>query len=76
MEQAMALPKTVTINNQEFETALLSDAARMQLTNIQVAEIEMVRLQQKLAMIKTAHNAYKAALFKAMNEKVDEKNKN
>jgi hypothetical protein len=72
----MALPKTVTINNREFETALLSEAARVQLANIQAAEIEMIRLQQQLAMIKTAQNAYKAALFKAMNEKVDEKDKN
>ncbi len=50
--------------NQDYETENMSDSARKQLVNIHAAEMEMYRLQQRLAMIKTAHNAYKAALTK------------
>ena len=64
----MNLPKKITINNKEYDTAFLSQAARTQLLNIRIAETEMYRLQNQLDMIKTAHTMYKTSLTRALNE--------
>jgi len=53
---------TVTINGKSYETAALSDVARQQIANIQFVDAEITRLQQQLAVLQTARNAYAAAL--------------
>jgi len=49
---------TLTIDGREYDTEQLSDAAKAQVTNIQVVEQKMSQLQQELAIMQTARNAY------------------
>lgn len=56
----MATP--ITIDGKEYDLDALSDAARSQLTNIQVTDQEIARLQQRLAIAQTARQAYARAL--------------
>ena len=56
----MATP--FTIDGTEYDLDTLSDAARSQLTNIQVTDQEIARLQQRLAIAQTARQAYARAL--------------
>jgi hypothetical protein len=56
----MATP--FTIDGIEYDLDTLSDAARSQLTNIQVTDQEIARLQQRLAIAQTARQAYARAL--------------
>ena len=58
----MSLPQYVTINGTNYSTAKLSAEAHVQVQNIQVADAEISRLQQQLALAQTARNAYSAAL--------------
>ena len=60
------MTQTITINNQDYAVADLSEAAKAQIANIQVADAEMARLQQQLALVQTARNAYAAALIAAV----------
>ena len=53
---------TLTIDGREYDTEQLSDAAKAQVTNIQVVEQKMSQLQQELAIMQTARNAYANAL--------------
>ena len=62
------MTQTITINNQEYAVADLSEAAKAQIANIQIADAEIVRLQQQLALVQTARNAYAAALIAAVEE--------
>lgn len=56
----------LTLNGKDYEVNQLSDAARAQVTNIQVVDAEISRLQQQLAIAQTARNAYVAALIAAV----------
>lgn len=60
------MTQTITINNQDYAVADLSEAAKAQIANIQIADAEIVRLQQQLALAQTARNAYAAALIAAV----------
>ena len=62
------MTQTITINNQDYAVADLSEAAKAQIANIQIADAEIVRLQQQLALAQTARNAYAAALIAAVEE--------
>ena len=42
----MALPEYVTLNNTRYATEHFSDAAKLQVANIQVVDAEVSRLQQ------------------------------
>ena len=53
----------VTINGTSYATANLSDAAKSQVANVQIADAEIARLQQLLAIAQTARNAYFQALL-------------
>lgn len=53
----------LTLNGKDYDVNQLSDAARAQVTNIQVVDAEISRLQQQLAIAQTARNAYVAALM-------------
>lgn len=67
----MSLPEYVTINGTSYSTAKLSDAARGQVANLQVVDAEIARLQQQVAIMQTARNAYVAALIEAVKAKKD-----
>lgn len=57
---------TLTLNGKDYDVNQLSEAARAQVTNIQVVDAEISRLQQQLAIAQTARNAYVAALMAAV----------
>jgi len=57
---------TLTFDGVEYLISDLSDEARVQLQNLQQAELELQRLQVQQAMIGTARNAYNQALVAAL----------
>jgi len=59
----------LSINNEEYIIADLSDQARAQLESLQYAESEMRRLNRELAMATTARNAYSQGLQEALPAK-------
>ena len=61
--------KTWTINDKEYDLDDLSDTAKSQIVNIQVVDGEIGRLNQQLAIMQTARNAY----GKALNDEIAEK---
>ena len=54
--------QTVTIDGTEYTLDNLSEKARTQLTNLRVADQEINRLQQQLAIAQTARAAYAQVL--------------
>jgi hypothetical protein len=65
----MSLPEYITINGTSYASAKLSDAAREQIGNTQIADAEIARLNQKLAIAQTARNTYFLALVNAVKAK-------
>ena len=57
---------TIKIDNKDYDTDKLSDEAKSQLTNIQVCDQEIQRLQAQLAIAQTARMAYARALGEAL----------
>lgn len=57
---------TVTIDNKVYDLANLSDECKAQLNSIQFVELELVRLQDKVAVLQTAKNTYLQALKSAL----------
>lgn len=53
---------TIKIDNKEYDLDKLTDAAKAQLTSLQVADQEIQRLHIQLAIAQTARNAYAKAL--------------
>ena len=53
---------TLTIDGTEYDTEQLSEAAKSQVTNIQLVDQKITQLQQELAIVQTARNAYVQAL--------------
>jgi hypothetical protein len=59
----MAEPQTsITINGKEYRLDSLSDQARAQLTNLRAVDQEIKKLEQQLAIFKTAQAAYARVL--------------
>ncbi|AUB78979.1 hypothetical protein FPL11_06445 [Spiribacter aquaticus] len=56
------MANTVTIDGNEYDLESLNEAAKSQLTNVQVTDQEIARLQQRLAIAQTARQAYARAL--------------
>lgn len=56
----------ITIDNQEYLVADLSEDATVQITNLKVTEEEIGRQESLLAMLKTARAAYARKLGEAM----------
>jgi len=54
--------KTWTIDDIEYNLDELSDQAKSQIVNIRIVDQEISNLKQKLAIAKTARNAYANAL--------------
>ena len=52
----------VTIDGTEYALSSLSDNAKAQLTNLQIVDAEISRLQQSAAIAQTARLAYANAL--------------
>ena len=48
----------LNIDGREYDTEKLSEDAKAQLTNVQVVDRKVSQLQQELAIMKTARNAY------------------
>jgi hypothetical protein len=63
------MPK-ITINNTEYDTDSLPDAAKQQLQMLALTETEIKRLQAQLAIAQTAKNAYARALAEAVKPAV------
>ena len=61
--------KTWTINDKEYDLDDLSETAKSQIVNIQVVDGEIGRLNQQLAIMQTARNAYGKALDTEITEK-------
>jgi hypothetical protein len=59
------MPK-IKINNTEYDTDSLPDAAKQQLQMLAVTDAEIKRLQAQLAIAQTAKNAYLTALAEAV----------
>ena len=57
---------TIKINNTEYETDTLPDAAKQQLEMLALTDAEIKRLQAQLAIAQTARNAYLRALGEAV----------
>jgi hypothetical protein len=52
----------ITIDNQDYDFANLSDDAKAQLASLQFVDSEIARLQAQMAAFQTARNAYALAL--------------
>lgn len=57
---------TVTIDGTEYQLDALPEQARAQLTNLRVTDEEIERLNQQLAIAKTARATYARALNDAL----------
>ncbi len=55
------MPK-ITIDGKEYDLESLSEASKNQLTSLQVCDQKIQSVQQELAMLQTARNAYAMAL--------------
>jgi hypothetical protein len=53
---------TIKINNQDYDTESLPDAAKQQLQMLALTDAEIKRLQTQLAIAQTAKNSYARAL--------------
>jgi hypothetical protein len=63
------MPK-IKINNNEYDTETLPDAAKQQVEMLTVTDAEIRRLQIQLAIAQTARNAYLRALAEAVKPAV------
>ena len=52
----------ISIDDKVYELETLSDAARLQLANVQITDAEIQRLQRQIAIAQTARSTYAAAL--------------
>lgn len=65
----MSQAKYLTINGTNYTIANLAEAAKTQVSNIQIVDVEIARLQQQLAIAQTARNAYSQALLAELKNK-------
>jgi len=63
----MTQPETITVNGTTYPLADLSEEAKSQVTNVQIVDSEIARLQRLMAIAQTARNAYVAALVTAVS---------
>jgi len=52
----------ISIDGREYVISELSEAAKMQITNLQVVDAQIIHLQQQLAIAQTARIAYASVL--------------
>jgi hypothetical protein len=65
----MADQPKVTIDNKDYLIEDLSDDAKNQLSSINVVDQKITSLQQEVAIMQTARNAYARALAAALPQK-------
>ena len=58
--------KTITINDVVYKESDLSEKAKSQVTNLQITDQEISRLNHQLAIAQTARAAYARALAEAL----------
>ena len=58
----------ITIDDKEYDEDQLSGEAKTQIVNVRVADQEIAALEQKMAIARTARNAYAKALNDALAE--------
>jgi hypothetical protein len=58
----MAKPRIIKIENHEYTFDSLSDDAKQQLTNLNIVDQEIARLQRQLVIAQTARNVYATAV--------------
>jgi hypothetical protein len=58
----MNKPSTIRLDGKEYAEDALSDEAKAQLQNVIAVDQKMAALQQDLAIVQTARNAYMRAL--------------
>ncbi len=63
---------TINIDGKEYDLDTLPENAKAELIMLQAAENELRQLQQKIAIVQTARNAYAQALKAALSA-LDEK---
>lgn len=52
----------ISIDGREYVISELSETAKMQITNLQVVDAQIIHLQQQLAIAQTARAAYASVL--------------
>lgn len=67
----MAAANMVTIDGKQYDRDALSKGARDQITNVEMVDRKIAALQQELAIMQTARNAYTRGL-KAELDKIKE----
>jgi hypothetical protein len=65
----MADKPKVTIDNKDYLIENLSDDAKSQLSSMNVVDQKITSLQQEVAIMQTARNAYARALVAALPQK-------
>ncbi len=65
----MADQPKVTIDNKDYLIEDLSDDAKNQLSSMNVVDQKITSLQQEVAIMQTARNAYARALAAALQQK-------
>lgn len=61
--------QTVTIDGVVYDLADLTEEARQQIANLRVADQEIERLDARMALARTARNAYARALAELLPKK-------
>ena len=61
----------ITIDEKEYDVESLSDEAKKQILNMQIADQEITDVQRKLAIAQTARNTYANALREELPEGED-----
>lgn len=66
----MADQQQVTIDGVEYNYDALSNAAKLQLSHLRIAEQEVTQLQHQLAIAQTARSVYASTLMKDLPKQV------
>jgi len=64
----MTEKRKITIDGKEFDVESLSEDARRQIVSLRLADQRIAQLQQDLAFVQTARNAYAKALAAKLPE--------
>ena len=62
----MTQEQVINVDGKEYSVDSLDNEAKNQLMNVRVADQKIAALQQDLAMLQTARNAYAKALTEAL----------
>lgn len=71
VEQTATPKQKVNIDGNEYDLDSLSDGAKNQLVNLQLVDQKIILVQQELAFLQTARNAYANALVTDLPFKSD-----